>query len=97
MSEVLAASARMDALIAGIAGAANEQKGAMAQVNQAVTHLDDLTQQNAAMVEEMAGAAASLAGQVDDVSQSMRLFRLRSGDRTVAEQDAVALRRVALA
>jgi aerotaxis receptor len=97
MSEVLAASARMDTLIAEIAGAATEQKGAMTQVNQAVAHLDDLTQQNAAMVEEMAGAAASLAGQVGEVSQSMRLFRLRAGDRTVAEEDAVGLRRAAMA
>jgi aerotaxis receptor len=95
MSEVLEASAKMDSLIAQIANAAHEQRDAIGQVSQAVTHIDDLTQQNAAMVEEMAGAAASLSGQVDEVTRSMRLFRLRSGDRTVAEQDAVSLRRAA--
>jgi aerotaxis receptor len=95
MSEVLDASAKMDSLIAQIANAAHEQRDAIGQVSQAVTHIDDLTQQNAAMVEEMAGAAASLSGQVDEVTQSMRLFRLRTGDKTVAEQDAVSLRRAA--
>lgn len=59
--------------------------------------MDGLTQQNAAMVEELAAAAQSLRGQVESVSNSMRMFRLVPGEATVAEIDAVALRQDAKA
>jgi len=45
------------------------------------------------MVEELAATASSLTQQVQGVSNSMRLFRLRSGESTLAQTDAVALRR----
>jgi aerotaxis receptor len=55
--------------------------------------MDTMTQQNAAMVEELAATAQSLSGQVNQVSNSMRLFRLKSGELTVSHTDAVGLRR----
>ena len=45
------------------------------QVNGSVAELDSLTQQNAAMVEELAAAASSLNGQAAMVSESVRIFR----------------------
>jgi uncharacterized phage infection (PIP) family protein YhgE len=75
--------------------AATEQQTGISQINQAVAQMDAITQQNAAMVEELAASALSLQGQVESVSQSMRLFRLVSGEPTVAENDAVALRQEA--
>jgi aerotaxis receptor len=59
--------------------------------------MDSLTQQNAAMVEELAATARALQGQTTEVSNSMRLFRLKAGDLTVAQLDAVGLRRAAKA
>jgi hypothetical protein len=55
--------------------------------------MDGLTQQNAAMVEELAASSNGLSSRVEAVSNSMRLFRLQQGDVTVAERDAVAMRR----
>ena len=48
---------------------------AWAQVNAAVAELDGLTQQNAAMVEELAAAAQSMCGQANAVTQAVRIFR----------------------
>jgi len=74
---------------------AHEQKGGITQINEAIGHMDAITQQNAAMVEQLAAAAQSLDDQVQAVQGSMGLFRLKSGDTTVAEIDAVELRRQA--
>ena len=76
-----------------ISSSSNEQTIGVAQINEAVSQLDTMTQQNAAMVEQLAATAQSLSGQVKEVSNSMRLFRLKSGELTVSQTDAVALRR----
>lgn len=55
--------------------------------------MDSLTQQNAAMVEELAATAGSLSQQVLGVRNSMRMFRLKRGELTVSQIDAVGLRR----
>jgi aerotaxis receptor len=47
----------------------------MAQVNEAVAQLDSLTQQNAAMVEELSASAASLSQQAGVVAEAVRVFR----------------------
>jgi hypothetical protein len=56
--------------------------------------MDTMTQQNAAMVEELAATAQSLSGHVRDVSNSMGLFWLKSGKLSVSQLDAVELRRL---
>ena len=63
------------------------------QIGQAVNELDRMTQQNAAMVEELAASAGSLGEQAQRVNDAMRLLRVRADDKTLAEVDAVALRR----
>jgi aerotaxis receptor len=45
------------------------------------------------MVEELAATARALQSQTNEVSNSMRLFRLKPGEKTVAQIDAVDLRR----
>jgi len=52
-----------------ISAASNEQSLGVAQVGEAVTQMDQATQQNAALVEEMAAAASSLKGQAQDLVQ----------------------------
>ncbi len=66
---------RVHALITEISTAAGEQSKGVAQVNAAVAELDGLTQQNAAMVEELAAAAQSMHGQAEVVTQAVRIFR----------------------
>ncbi len=48
----------------------------MSQVGEAVTQMDQATQQNAALVEEMAAAASSLNSQAQELVQSVAVFKL---------------------
>jgi aerotaxis receptor len=95
MDEAMASVERVASVLADISHSATEQAIGTAQVNQAVAHLDGITQQNAAMVEELAAAANSLNAQVEQVHSSIRVFRLTENDTTLAETDAVELRRTA--
>ena len=76
-----------------ISHSSREQTLGISQINEAVTQMDSIPQQNAAMVEQLAATAVALNEQVLGVSNSMRLFRLKAGDRTAAQIDAVDLRR----
>ncbi len=60
LSQILAASERVAATIADISAAAGEQANGIDEMSQAVAHLDDMTQQNAALSEQSAASAASL-------------------------------------
>lgn len=88
MHAALEAVVKVDTVLEEISTAAHEQQAGIGQINQAVAHMDSITQQNAAMVEELAASAQSLQGQVEAVSLSMQLFRLAPGDTTVAERAA---------
>jgi aerotaxis receptor len=95
MAQAVEVVGKVSRLLGEIDLSAGEQRMGVSQVNEAVTHLDSITQQNAAMVEQLAAAAQSLQTQVQVVDRSMSVFRLRKGDKSVAEVDAVALRREA--
>jgi methyl-accepting chemotaxis protein len=62
MTEVVSIK-RVTDLMGEISAASNEQATGVAQVGEAVTQMDQVTQQNAALVEEMAAAASSLKSQ----------------------------------
>ena len=66
----------MSDLIGEIAAAAGEQRGGIQQVNQAVTQLDQMTQQNAALVEESPVAAQSMREQAQKLAEAVSAFRL---------------------
>ena len=93
VSQSLVAVNNVNQLLGEISTAANEQQLGISQVNEAVAHMDGMTQQNAAMVEELAAAASSLEAQVAAISNTMKLFRLTSADVGISEVDAVALRK----
>lgn len=97
MNEALQAVGKVGAMLQQISSAATEQTLGIGQVNDAVNQLDSITQQNAALVEQLAASAQSLHGQVANVNNSLRMFRLQAGEPTIAEQDAVALRQQARA
>ena len=78
--------------------AANEQQQGVCRVNQAVTHMDGITQHNSAMADELAAVAQVLNGQlqavqVQTVIDTLPLFRLRAGNLSIAEMEAVAMRK----
>ena len=76
MDEIVASVQRVGDLIAEITAAATEQSAGIGQVNVAVTQLDQMTQQNAALVEESAAAAESLKEQALRPSGVVGTFRL---------------------
>jgi len=79
MGEVMDAVESVKRVMEEIAAATHEQAGGIKQVNQAVGQLDGITQQNAALVEEAAAAAATLAEQAESVAQALAVFRLETG------------------
>jgi methyl-accepting chemotaxis protein len=75
---VIANVRRVSDIVGEISSASVEQSKGIGEVNTAVSQLDQVTQQNAALVEESAAAAASLKEQVGLLSHSVQRFRLPS-------------------
>ncbi|NYT63260.1 methyl-accepting chemotaxis protein [Alcaligenaceae bacterium] len=69
---------RVTDIISEISLASREQTTGIEQINLAVTQMDDVTRQNASLVEESAAAAASLQQQADTLSQVVSTFKLVS-------------------
>ena len=81
MNEVVTAIRRVTDIMGEISTASSEQSAGVAQVGEAITQMDQTTQQNAALVEQMAAAASSLKAQSQELVQTVALFRL-AGDGT---------------
>jgi len=76
MDDIVAQVSRVSSLIGEIAHATEEQHSGVAVVSQAVTQLDESTQQNAALVEQSSAAAASLDQQAAQLKQLISVFRI---------------------
>jgi methyl-accepting chemotaxis protein len=76
MQDILSQVGKVSALIGEISVATRQQTGGIDQVGDAVTHLDRVTQQNAALVEEAAAAAESLRQQAARLLESVSVFKL---------------------
>jgi methyl-accepting chemotaxis protein-1 (serine sensor receptor) len=63
-------------IVAEIAAASQEQSAGIDQVNNAVTQMDEMTQQNAALVEEAAAAARAMQEQAGELARQVGFFRL---------------------
>ncbi len=75
MQEIVNDVVRVSSVISEISAAAAEQSSSIGQINQAVSHLDQMTQQNAALVEESTAAAASLTEQAHRLSSAINAFQ----------------------
>lgn len=82
MEEVVSSVKKVSEIMRDISEASFEQSKGIEQVNQAITHIDEATQQNAALVEEAAAAAESLLDQANQLSQSVQRFKLDQPDHT---------------
>jgi methyl-accepting chemotaxis protein len=76
MAELTSRVHKVNELIAEISAAVGEQCSGIAQINGAVTHLDQTTQQNAALVEQSAAATESLRQQAEDLRDAVGVFQL---------------------
>lgn len=95
MEEIVESVKRVTDIMAEIAAASVQQSTGIDQVNQAVTHMDEGTQQNAALVEEAAAAAESLEEQAQTLMESISVFTLSTSASTrIASSRSVAAPKV---
>ncbi|SOY83411.1 putative methyl-accepting chemotaxis transmembrane protein [Cupriavidus taiwanensis] len=76
IEEMTAAMAQVSRIVNEIAAASGEQRHGIEQVNQAVGQLDEVTQQNAALVEQASAATQSMAEQARALREAVAVFRL---------------------
>jgi methyl-accepting chemotaxis protein len=95
LQRISAEVVRINALVVEIAASAQEQATGLEQVNVAVNQMDQVTQQNAAMVEESTAASHALAREADNLTDLMGKFRVGEGQAAAAHPVHAAQKRVA--
>jgi methyl-accepting chemotaxis protein len=81
---------RVSAVISEITGASEQQREGIDQVNVAITQIDHVTQQNAALVEQAAAAAKTMQEQAAELSNAVAVFRIDDAPRVARAQPAQA-------
>jgi methyl-accepting chemotaxis protein len=89
LNEIVDSIKRVTAVVSEIANASMEQSTGIEQINKALTQMDEVTQQNSALVEENAATAKTLEGQAKSMDERVAFFKLR-GDDNAASAPAAA-------
>jgi len=79
LEEIVGAVKKVGDIISEISAASQEQSAGIDQINQAVTNLDELTQQNAALAEETSAASSSMTDKARDMNEMMGFFTVPGG------------------
>jgi methyl-accepting chemotaxis protein len=88
MVEIVQSVKRVADLMNEISAASGEQRTGIEQVNQAVTQMDEVTQQNAALVEEASAAAQSMSSQATALRELVSVFNIGAAGRTASASAA---------
>ena len=80
MEEVVASVRRVTDMMGEISSASAEQSAGIGEVNDAITQMDQVTQQNAALVEQAAAAAGALQEQAQHLLKAVQVFRMHGGE-----------------
>lgn len=88
MAEVVSSVKSVTDIVGEIAIASNEQSTGIEEINKAITQMDEVTQQNAALVQEASSAAYSLNEQAERLSQAISIFKVSAGSATAAVRKA---------
>ena len=96
MQQVVDSVQRLSTIIGEITDASEEQRVGIEQVNEAINQMDQVTQQNAALVEEAAAAANAMQEQAAQLSASVQVFRLQDTATAVRLAPARTVHRQAL-
>lgn len=78
MDEIVASVRRVSDIMAEITAASQEQSSGIQEIGSAINQMDEMTQQNAALVEEAAAAAESLEEQADLLTKALDVFKLNN-------------------
>ena len=97
MEEVVQSVKRVNNIISAIAAASEEQRNGIEQVNDAIAQMDQVTQQNAALVEQAAAASSAMQDQAATLTQAVSVFQLRTDERTPAPAVQRTQKKLALA
>lgn len=93
MEDVIGAVAAVKKVMDEISRTTKGQTEGIVQVNQAVGHMDEITQQNTALVEQAAAAASNVADQTEGISQALAVFQLsRSSAKVKARPKLLEVR-----
>ena len=92
MTEVVTSIKRVTDIMGEISTASSDQASGVAQMGEAVRHMDQATQQNAALVEEMAAAASGLKSQAAELVQVVAVFKLGGDDHHSQAHPVAAVR-----
>jgi len=96
MNEIVAAVKRVTDIMAEIAAASDEQSAGIEEVNQAIVQMDNVTQQNAALVEEAAAAAESMQEQANALYVAVSVFKLgNDGESTRSDAKKTMVKTIA--
>ena len=91
MEEIVSSVRRVTDIMAEITSASNEQEAGIEQINQAITEMDAVTQQNAALVEEAAAASEALQDQAGILAEAVSVFKL-DGTQALQQVQVQAIR-----
>ena len=94
MTEVVGSIKRVTDIMGEISAASTEQSQGVAQVGEAITQMDQVTQQNAALVEESAAAAESLRTQADALVQAVSVFKINTHQAAYAPATPASMQHV---
>lgn len=83
MEGILRAVTEVTTIMKQIAGASAEQSKGISQVGIAITQMDSVTQQNAALVEQVSAAAAALERQTEELQRAVQQFRLSADEQKI--------------
>jgi methyl-accepting chemotaxis protein len=83
MEQIVTAVQRVTDIMSEIAAASQQQSSGIAEVNQAIVQMDQVTQQNAALVEQASAAAESMKQQAQELAKAVAVFKLAEGGQPV--------------
>lgn len=92
MKEIVEAIKKVSTIMNDISSASAEQTTGLDEIGKAVSQMDEMTQQNAALVEEAAAASKSLLNQADQLSDNMNQFVIEEGQHSASSKPQLALK-----
>jgi methyl-accepting chemotaxis protein len=90
LTEIVQSIKEVAGIVSEIASASSEQSSGIAQINKALTEMDQITQQNSALVGQSAGTARTLESQAAAMSAQVGIFRIDASDVSAAAGTAHA-------